>query len=73
MLRVLEIAVIVAIVIYGFIKLIEMFSVSKANKRRTHLDKLSEEAKKIKKQKDTILKETQKTKQTIDNINKNLK
>ncbi len=73
MLRILEILVILAIIIYGGIKIIEMFSFKKkANKRATSLEELKTKAKKAAEEKSKILEETKKTKKTIDEINNTL-
>jgi hypothetical protein len=78
MLRVLEIAVIVAIVIYGIIKLIQMFSSNKINKREEKykasraLSDLEDKARQVAAEKETILGEVNKNKEVIDNINNTL-
>lgn len=78
MLRVLVITVTVAIVVYGIIKLIKLFSGVKIKKKvnKTKGDKtltdLEEQAKKVAADKETILEETQKNKEIIDNINNSL-
>jgi hypothetical protein len=75
MLRVLEIVVIIAIVVYGFIKLFEMFAGWRFRvnfKKACALDDLAVQAKKVAKEKEDILKETEKTKEQIDNINNTL-
>lgn len=73
MLRFLEIGIIIAIVVYGFIKLIEMFSGFRLQKKKgSALEELEEQAKKVAKEKESILNETQKNKETIDNINNTL-
>lgn len=74
MLRILEIAVVITIVVYGIIKLIEMFSSFRAIKKAkgTALDELADQAKKVAKEKEEILNETQKNKETIDDINNTL-
>jgi prepilin signal peptidase PulO-like enzyme (type II secretory pathway) len=78
MLRVLEIAVIIAIIVYGIIKLIQLFSGWKLNKREEklkearNLSDLKEQAERVAKEKEDILGETQKNKEVIDNINNTL-
>lgn len=73
MLRFLEVGVIIAIVVYGIIKLIEMFSNFNLQKKKgTAIDELAEQAKKVAKEKEDILNETQANKEKIDDINKTL-
>lgn len=72
MLRVVEVLVILAIVIYGGIKLIEMFSFKKAKKRETNLEAIREKAKKFAEEKKKIVEETRKNKKVIDDINNTL-
>jgi uncharacterized membrane protein len=78
MLRVLEFAIIVAIVVYGIIKLIQMFSGWRLKKKEEKyqearsLADLEEKAKQVAAEKETILGETQRNKETIDNINNTL-
>jgi hypothetical protein len=76
MLRILEIAAVITIVVYGIIKLIEMFSglklLRKEKTKGTALDELDEQAKEVAKKKEEILNETQKNKDIIDNINNTL-
>jgi len=78
MLRVLEIAVIIAIVVYGFIKLIQMFSGWRIKKReekykeaRTLAD-LEEKARQVAAEKETIIGEVNRNKEVIDNISNTL-
>lgn len=78
MLRVLEFAVIVAVIIYGTIKLIQMFSSFNVKKREKKyqearsLADLEEKARQVAAEKETILGETQRNKDVIDNINNTL-
>ena len=73
MLRLLEIGAIIFIVVYGIIKLMGMFSDFKIKRQKaTALKKLEEQAKKVAKEKEDILSETQKTTETINKINDTL-
>jgi hypothetical protein len=77
LLRVLLIAFAIAIVVYGIIQLIRLFSGWKLTKRDDSvgdksLSDLEEQAKKVASDKETILGEVQKNKEKIDNINNNL-
>lgn len=78
MLRVVEYALIVAIVVYGIIKLIQMFSGWRLKKREEkyqaarNLANLEKKAKQVAAEKETILEETQRNKEVIDNINNTL-
>ena len=77
MLRVLEFAVIVAIVIYGIVRLIEMFNTKQVEKKEKilksrQLSDLEKKAKKVAAEKETILNEVSKNKETIDNISNTL-
>lgn len=78
MLRVLEIAAVAAIIIYGIIKLIQMFSGWKLKKREQKyqearsLSDLEEKAKQVAADKETILGEAYRNKEVIDNINNTL-
>lgn len=75
MLRVLEFIIIAAIVVYGLIKLFEMFAGWRFRvnfKKATELSELEAKAKRVAKDKEDILKETEKTKEQIDNINNTL-
>ena len=75
LLRFLEIGAIIAILVYGIIKLIEMFGSSKFNiqrKKGAALDELAKQAEEVAKKKKDILDETQKNKEKIDNINDTL-
>lgn len=78
MLRVLEIAIIVALIVYGIIKLIELFSgwnikrkEKKYQEART-LSELEEKARQVSAEKETILGEINRNKEVIDNINNTL-
>jgi len=62
LLRFLEIGAIIAILVYGIIKLIEMFGNSKFNiqrKKGAALDELAKQAEEVAKRKKDILDETQ--------------
>jgi hypothetical protein len=73
MLRFLEIGAVIAIVVYGIIKLIEMFGTFNRKKEKgAALDELAQQAEKVAKEKEDILNETQKNKETIDKINNTL-
>lgn len=78
MLKILEAIVIIAIVIYGIIKLIQMFSSSTIKKREAKyqeartLSELEEKAKQVAAEKETILGEVNRNKEVIDNINNTL-
>lgn len=72
LLRIFEILLVIAIVVYGSKFLIELFATNKAKKRHSSLEKLAEKARKIKDDKATILNETQKNQETINDINNNL-
>lgn len=73
MLRVLEIVAVVAIVVYGFIKLLEMFVGWRIRyKKATALDKLHKQAQKNAKEKSDILDETKRTEEKINKINDTL-
>ena len=74
LLRILEVAVIVAIIIYGIVKLIQLFSdwgIKKKEKKyqeaRT-LSDLEEKARQVSAEKETILGEVNRNKEVIDNI-----
>jgi len=75
LLRILEIGAIAAIVVYGIIKLIQMFSgwnLKRKVKQATALDDLAKKAEEVAQAKKDILDETQKTTETINNINNTL-
>lgn len=78
LLRVLEVAVIVAIIIYGIIRLIQLFSgwnikrkEKKFHEART-LSDLEEKARQVSAEKETILGEVNRNKEVIDNISNTL-
>lgn len=74
-LRILEITFVGGILIYAIVKLIEMFAGNKENKsakKAKSLSNLEKQAKKVATEKETILQETQKNKEVIDNINNTL-
>ena len=73
LLRVVEVGVMIAIVVWGIIKLIELFSGWKIRRAKaTTLETLAKQAEEVSKKKKDILKETEETKKTIDDINNTL-
>jgi len=73
LLRFLEIGAIISILVYGLIKLIEMFgSFNLQKKKGAALDELAKQAEEVAKKKKDILDETQKNKDKIDDINNTL-
>ena len=73
LLRVIEIGAMIAIVVWGIIRLIEMFSGWKIRRAKaTALETLAKQAEEVAKKKKDILKETEETKKTIDDINNTL-
>ena len=78
MLRVFIIAVSVAIIVYGIILLIRLFSGAASKKRANKFEEarsladLEEKARKVSADKETILGEAQRNQEVIDNINNTL-
>lgn len=73
LLRVVEIGAVIFIIVWGIIKLVEMFSSFTLQKKKgTALEELAKQAEKVAKEKETILDETNKNKETIDKINETL-
>ena len=73
LLRILEIGAIAAIVVYGIIKLIEMFAgFNIKRKKGAAMEELSKQAEEVAQKKRDILNQTQQTKEQIDNINNTL-
>lgn len=73
MLRVLVIAVSIAIIGWGIIQLIKLFSPKRvAARKAASLEKLQERARKTAAEKERIQAETQRNKEVIDDINNTL-
>ena len=73
MLRIIEVVIVAAIVVYGFIKLLEMFSgFNLQRKKGTALDELAKQAEEVAKNKKDISDQTQKATETIEDINNKL-
>jgi uncharacterized membrane protein len=72
LLRLFELALIISIVVYGIVLIIKMFSSVDEQKKKANLSNLQEKAKKVAKNKEDILAETEKNKEIIDNITNTL-